>query len=300
MLAASTPRVLFFSVCLALAAFAGQLPSSKELSVEDQRNFTQELGHVRDLLGSANDRASVKFQIARTYAAGGQYREAMHWLKDVIDSNVGFDPSRDRSFVNLRNAKEFQSLVEEARTQTPPVSNSRLIAIVPETDLFPENLAYDPATKAFFFGSTFRNEIVRCNQWAACEPFVAPDREGLGYVLGLKIHQPSRTLWVTSNKESGASLRHYRLTSGQLIRDYPLSGAHLFNDLVVSSSGQVFVTDTKEGAVYKLTSERDRLERLAPSHVFTAANGIALSPDETTLFVASFGEGVSAIDPVVF
>jgi hypothetical protein len=30
--------------------------------------------------------------------------------------------------------------------------------------------------------------------------------------------------------------------------------------------------------------------------VFTAANGIALSPDERTLLVASFGDGIAAID----
>lgn len=60
--------------------------------------------------------------------------------------------------------------------------------------------------------------------------------------------------------------------------------------------GQVFVTDTKEGAVYKLTGENSSFERLAPTHVFTAANGIALSPDETVLFVASFGDGIAAID----
>ncbi|HWF46377.1 MAG TPA: hypothetical protein VG168_05185, partial [Bryobacteraceae bacterium] len=236
------------------------------------------------------------FQVARTYAAGGQYREAMDWLKKVIDSNLGFDPSRDKLFANLRDVKEFRALVDEARAQTPRVSNSRLVHIVPETDLFPENLAYDPTTKDFFFGSTYKDEVVRCGQSGACEPLVAPHRDGLGYVLGLKIDPRSRTLWTTSNTENGASLRHYSLPSGQLIRSYPLLGAHLLNDLVVSSSGQVFVTDTKGGAVYKLSSENDGLQRLAPSHVFTAANGIALSPRETTLFVSSFGDGIDAID----
>ena len=115
-------------------------------------------------------------------------------------------------------------------------------------------------------------------------------------MLGLKIHQPSRTLWTTSNTENGASLRRYSLASGKLIRSYPLLGRHLFNDLVVSSNGEVYVTDTREGSVYKLAGESSGLARLAPGHVFTSANGIALSPDETTLFVASFGDGVAVVD----
>jgi len=115
-------------------------------------------------------------------------------------------------------------------------------------------------------------------------------------VLGLKIDQRSRTLWTTSNKETGASLRQYSLTSGQLRGSYPLSGGHLFNDLVVSSTGEVFVTDARARSVYRLSNGKGRLEPLAPSHVFTAANGIALSPDERTLFVSSFGDGITAID----
>jgi hypothetical protein len=206
------------------------------------------------------------------------------------------DPSRDKLFANLGSVKEFQSLVEKVRAQTPRVSNSRVIGVVPESDLFPENLAYDPATKTFFFGSTFKDEIVRCNRQGACELFVAPHRDGLGEVLGLKIHQPSRTLWATSNTENGASLHHYSLASGKLIRSYPLLGRHLFNDLVVSSNGAVYATDTREGGVYKLAGERSGLARLAPGHVFTSANGIALSPDETTLFIASFGDGIAVVD----
>jgi SMP-30/Gluconolactonase/LRE-like region len=214
----------------------------------------------------------------------------------VIHSNLGFDPSRDQLFANLHSANEFQSLVEEVRAQTPPVSHSRLIGIVPETDLFPENLAFDPATRNFLFGSTFKDEIDRCSQQGICEPFVPAHKDGLGYVLGLKIHQPSGTLWATSNTDNGASLHQYRLSSGELTKNYSVSGAHLFNDLAVSTKGDVYVTDTKEGSVYKVSPKHARLERFASSHVFTAANGIALSSDERTLFVASFGDGVSAID----
>jgi hypothetical protein len=282
-------------VSLTPIAFAAQIPPSEKLSVDDNKRFAQELDRVRDLLGSANDKGSMQFQIARTYAAGGQYRDAMEWLQKVVHSNLGFDPARDKLFTKLHSAKEFQSLVEQARIQTA-LSNSHLLTVVPESDLFPENIAYDFATKTFFLGSTFKDEIVRCKQQGACNVFVAPHRDGLGTVLGLKIDQRSRTLWTTSNKGTGASLRQHSLTSGQLIGSYSLSGGHLFNDLVVSSTGEVFVTDTRARSVYRLANGDSRLEPLAPSHVFTAANGIALSLDERILFVSNFGDGITAID----
>jgi hypothetical protein len=78
------------SIFLALSALPAQLPPSEKLSAEDNKVFTQELDRIRDLLGSANDKGSVEFQIARTYAAGGQYREAMDWLQKIVDSDLGF------------------------------------------------------------------------------------------------------------------------------------------------------------------------------------------------------------------
>jgi hypothetical protein len=182
-----TLPVFPLSVLLALIAFSTQLPPSQKFSAEGKKAFTQELNRVRDLLASANDKGSVEFQIARTYAAGGQYREAMEWLPKIVSSDLGFDPSRDKLFASLGSAKEFQSLVAEVRARTLPVSNSRLVNTVPGTDLFPENLAYDPVAKTFFLGSTLKDEIVRCNQQGMCETFVAPHRDGLGYVLGLKL-----------------------------------------------------------------------------------------------------------------
>lgn len=290
----------YFWVTLFLPVFAvfpAQLPPSEKLSADDRKGFTQELDRVRDLLATANDKGTVEFQIARTYAAGGQYPEAMQWLKKVVDENLGFDPSRDKLFDKLRDAKEFQALLEEVRTQTPPVSNSRRATVIAQTDLFPENLAYDSESKMFFLGSTFKDELIRCSQQGHCEPFVAPHENGLGYVLGLKVDQSSRTLWATSNTDSGASLRQYSLASGKLIGTHALSGEHLFNDLAISATGQVFVTDTREGAVYKASPNDSRLERVLPDRVFTAANGIALSPDGKTLYVANFGDGITAVDP---
>ena len=220
----------------------------------------------------------------------------MEWLRRAVGSNAGFDPLRERLFGKLHDATEFQALAGKARKDTPPISASRLFAIVREADLFPENFAYDPETKAFFIGSTVKNEVMRCHPGRACELFAGQGHDSLGHVLGLKIHPPSETLWVTSNTDNGASLRRYRLASGELIGDCPLPGPHLFNDLAVSAGGDVFVTDTKGGAVYKLAARSRKFERLAPEHEFTAANGIALSADERRIFVANFGDGITTVD----
>lgn len=293
----ATPNIrTLLLIILAAAVLSGQIPRSQKLSGEDAKGFTAEINRLKLVLSAANDKPWVQFEIARTYAAGGQYQEAIDWLRKVVAGNFGFDPSRDRLFAKLRGTTEFQELLNQIRANTPFVSHSRPFAAIPEANLFPENFAFDAPTRIFYLGSTFKDEIVRCEWKGICQPFVAPHQDGLGLVLGLKIHSPTKTLWTTSNTAERASLRHYSLASGKLIRSFALSGAHLFNDLAVSANGDVFVTDTKEGAVYKLSPENTEFQRLVPTHVFTGVNGIALSPDEKTLFVASFPDGISAIN----
>ena len=275
-----------------------QLPPSQKLSVEDAREFNKELERLRALLSTANDKPAIQLQIANTYAAGGQYLEAIQHLRKVVDADLGFDPSRDPDFASLRNTVEFQSIMEQVRRQAPPILNSRLIKTIDKRDIFPENLAFDPTRKAFLLGSTAKNTIVRCSVAGdACVPLITPPAgEEQAYILGLKINKSANAIWATTNTPSAASLRRYNIETGNLEQTAQLEGKHVFNDLAISTTGVVYVTDTSEGSVYQLNPKTKKLRRVAPDHTFTAANGIALSPDETTIYVSAWGDGIDSID----
>ena len=277
---------------LAHAAFA-QLPPSETLSPQDAQSVRTEIARLERLAQTAPDRCAVVNQIARVWASAGQYPESVAALRNVVSLNAGFDIARDKGFAKLGDATEFQALVRQARETTPPIQTSQPAFKVSEGDLVPENLAYDPATREFFFGSTTKNKIVRCSATGVCQPFA----DGLGTVLGLKVDSATKTLWATSNASKESGLFHYDLASGKLIRKFTLTGPHVFNDLVVTKAGDVFVTDTRAGAVYRLRHTSNDLEILAGAEKLTAANGIALSPDQTMLYVGSFGDGISLVDP---
>ncbi len=287
---------LLSSTLLCSGSLAAQLPPSQKLSADDLKGMTGEIDRFQDLLRTAPDKCAVMFEIARNYAFGGQYRDAIEWLSRVVDLHAGLDPSRDKVFAKLENTREFQILVQKVREDTPAVRRSRVAFQVAEADLFPENLAYDSQSDEFYFGSTLKDKIVRCNKAGICRPFISAHRDGLGSVLGLKVDPSSKTLWATSNSDQGTSLFRYSLPSGKFLKKYVLTGPHLFNDLVFNSQGEVFVTDTKGGAVYRSVARENQLKQLAVNHKFTAANGIALSSDEKTLYVSAFGDGITVVD----
>jgi hypothetical protein len=276
-----------------------QISVSEKLSPSDSKLFEAEVHRVEHLLETAGDKCTVSYALARTWASGGQYREALSSLENAIDLNVGLDPSNDEIFGKLRGTNEFKLLLRRVREDTPPVTNSKVAFTVDAPDLLPEGIAWDQRRKRFFLGSTWRHGIIECTPAGDCRPLVKEGQDGLYDVLGIKADPRDGSVWAVSNATGESGLFHYAAPSGDLIRKYALSRAteaHLFNDLAISSQGDVFITDSRAGTVYWVSGTSGRLEVFDPKLKVEAANGIALSSDDKTLYVAGFPDGITVVD----
>lgn len=279
---------------LLLAALAFQLPPSAVLSPEDDREFREEIHHLEKLLETGGDRATVTYALARAYAAGGQYREAVEWLNKAVGLNVGLDPIYDRQFEALHGTREFAMLLHQAHVNTPPIVNSQVAFNIEEENLSPEGIAYDARRQRFFIGSTAKHKILECTPAGECRAFA--QGQGLNEVLGIKSSPFDGSLWAASNTKGEAALYHYAVPSGRLLGKYALAQGHYFNDLAIQAEGDVFVTDTQAGAVYWIPRATDRLELFSAGLRIAAANGIALSDDGRKLYVAGFPDGLVVVD----
>jgi sugar lactone lactonase YvrE len=294
------PLRIAFCILLGIpGALIGQIPASDTLSPDDSKLFEAEVQRVGHLMETAGDKCTVAYALAKTWASGGQYRQALASLEEAIDLNVGLDPSNDDKFGKLRGTNEFNLLMRKVRENTPPVSNSRTAFTFDDGYLLPEGIAWDARRKRFFLGSTWKHYIVECTAAGDCRPFVKEGQDGLYEVLGIKVDPRDRTVWAASNAVGESGLFHFDAPSGALIRKYTLSRAaeaHLFNDLAISSQGDVFVTDSRAGTVYWVSAATGRLEIFDPRLKVEAANGIALSSDDKTLYVAGFPDGLTVVD----
>lgn len=285
-----------FSVLLLGSPQWAQLPPAEKLSPQDQREFTRELARLEKLLLTANNKPAIELQIANTYAAGGRYIEAVHRLRKLVDANLGFDPSRDPDFAKVRGSAEFQQIMDEVHRQTPAINTSRLVTTLNARGVQPENIAFDTQRAALLLGNTAEFELVTCSRSGDCTSFVAPKPGETGYALGLKVDLRAHVIWATDNMPEAASVRCYDLRTGGLLRTASIAGKHIFNDLVISPLSTLYITDTAEGSVYQLSPGTTTLQKIAPQHTFTAANGIAISGDGRLLYVSTWDDGIDIVD----
>jgi sugar lactone lactonase YvrE len=282
-------RFLVPAVLLGICPAPAQLPASVPLSDDDRPGVRAEIARLENLLISAPDKDTVTYEMARTWAAGKQWPEAIQWLRKVAAFKAGLDPSRDSIFAELRSSHEFEEIVAAVREATPPVLRSSVAFEVGEGDLVPESIAYDPNGKQFYFGSRKKGKVIRCSAAGRCMTFAS----GLGEVLGLKISGSG--LWLLNNSNKESALIHYELASAREVRRYSVMGAgHSFNDLTVAPNGDIYLTDTPAGAVWFLARGASDLTKLPERFEF--ANGITLSPDGRLLYVATFPDGIHVMD----
>lgn len=282
-------RYLALAFLLAVWPASAQLPASGKLADSDWPLFRAEVARIEKLLSSAPDKATVTYEMARTWAYAKQWPETMQWLQKVAELRAGLDPSRDSIFAELRGTREFEAILAAVSDATPVVSHSRSAFTVPEGDLVPESVAFDPKSKYFYFGSMKKGSVVRCSMSGDCTRFASDP----GVVLGLKVR--GHLLWLLSNSDNESALIQYDLTSARIVRKYPVTGAgHDFNDLAIAPAGDVYLTDTRAGAVWHLATGASDLTKLPER--FELANGIAISADGKVLYVSTFPDGISVVD----
>jgi hypothetical protein len=272
-------------ICLFVAFAQQSSPTSAEARF---RPIIQEIERVLPTLA---DHGAGLFALARLYAQVGDTQKALALLKESLTTGEGFDPSGSEMLAPLRSNAEFARVAEQAQKRYPAVHRARVAFTVPEKDLFPEGLAYDPATHVFYMGSMYRRKILRITEKGAVADFVKPDVYHLQPIGGVHVDPVDQGLWAASDPDDThpSELYHFDST-GKLLERYspPGPGRHDLNDLVLYRSSAIYVTDTDANLTYRFDRKTHLFTPLILPRLQLFPNGITLSDDSTRLYIADW------------
>jgi hypothetical protein len=175
--------------------------------------------------------------------------------------------------------------------------------VLPEKDLIPEGMAYDPEGKSFFVGSIHKRKIVKIAADGTVRNFVS-DSDKLEQVLGMTTDGRGM-LWVCNNTPGYDSTRRisnvnvYRLKDGSLFRQFQVTDdrKHLFNDLCVAKNGDVYISDSDAGMIWLIRNGGNDIEAFTKPGSVPWANGIVALPDGKRILVCTgSGLGIASVD----
>lgn len=254
----------------------------------------------RSLLRLAPDHPVLLYLFAQSEAGSGERAAALATYARLVELGFGMELIDDPAFPSLRREAGYRILRAEALRQSRVIAPAQEAFSLPERSFIPEGMAWDRRTGRFYVSSTYLRKISVRDPAGGFRDFTRTADHHMWQALGLKVDSKRRWLLVCSGSDDPrmtgfrptdlgkSGIFIYNLDTGSLVARYVLHepGIHLFNDLVEGPGDKVYVTDSDAGAVYALDLATGKFDRMTPPNSFIYPNGIAISPDRASLYVA--------------
>jgi hypothetical protein len=231
----------------------------------------------------------IAYNLAASEAMLGNRDAALAELGNLAAMGVIYDLSADTDFAWLRALPGFQAVTDRIAAARKPVSRSSLAFAIAPPDLIPEDIAYDPASRRYFYSSVRRGRIYT----AGGQEFAHSDWS----IFALRADPARRLLWATTGwvaqceackpeDKDKTALLAFDLDSGALKQriESPVPG--LLGDMTLSPAGDIFVCEGLRGAIFRLAAGAKELARLDSPGEFPSPQTPALSADGKT-FICS-------------
>ena len=288
------PVLYFVAFVIAL----GSLPARSQPAPDPVQ---QSIAAVKRLLEKRPDDPTVHFYLASFQAQANERDNALASLARVLELGDGFLPGNDFGFDRLQDDPQFLTLRAAFESRLPVVAGAPVAFRISDQSFGPEGIAYDPVHKHFFVGSIRHKRLVRISASGKITPFSHPS-DGLQHVLGVAVDGKRRIVYAVSTNalSKGQPLINavvaFDTRSGKRLNEYRVPQAQQLNDVAVAPNGDLFVTDSRSGAVWHIPLARpSAMAALVAPGALGGSNGIAVARDGKTVYVGH-STGVARVD----
>jgi sugar lactone lactonase YvrE len=248
--------------------------------------------------------------LVRAYAEQERYSDAYNMMVLMQQQGLAEDWSRFDELAPMRNHEVYNHISEMMTRAGESFGEFRQLTVLDDVPM-PEALAYDEATGRYFLGTVRQGKIHVSENGQDFEVFV--DREQIGElmaVLDVEVDAERRHLWVATaalpqweryrSADRGRTLLlKIDLDSAELLSTHrliPDRRLHAFGSLAIAGDGTVFAADTATPGVYRLAPDAQYPELFFTHQNFSSMRGIALSDDDSKLYLADYEIGIFVVD----
>lgn len=254
-------------------------------------------------LVAVTDHPGIQYKLAECFCQAGKPASSLDLLGVLAKRGLTYPVEENKGFSPLYGDKRFMEYTAAFRKNRTTIDKSAVSFVINDSLLIPEGIAYDSLHQTFFVGSLSKSKVIRCSGNGDCVDFANGAAYGFWMVVGMKVSPDFKSLWICSAEEKDtlngyAGIFQFEIPSGKLLRKFVVDnkqGPHLFNDIVITGTGDIYFTDSKAGKVWRIRPGSDPLTEYGTGFVYP--NGIAADENNKVLFVADF-TGLHAFDLV--
>ncbi|MGK7295633.1 MAG: SMP-30/gluconolactonase/LRE family protein [Candidatus Wenzhouxiangella sp. M2_3B_020] len=251
-------------------------------------------------------------QLVMAYALTGQTQKAFNQMLVMQQQGLAVDWDAIEEVESLRDYRLYDHLRDLMADAGKPAGEADTVVEIDSIHPMPEAVAHDGKTGRVFVG-TVRDGRILVHDPEAGETavFAEPgDTKGLAAVFDLKVDEDRGHLWAatgsiaqyrnaTPSNQGRTALLKLDLETGETLGEYrvtPDGRTHMLGAIALSSDGTVYAADSASPLIYRLAPGAERPSPFLGAPMFVALRGLALSEDESRLYVADYELGLFFFD----
>ncbi|WP_313806040.1 TPR end-of-group domain-containing protein [Flavobacterium sp.] len=244
------------------------------------------------------------YNLAAAYALTDDKVMALKILEKIALMNTKVDFENDPDFDNVKQTDTFQQLIQLKSELNKPVETSQKVVQLSEKDLHPESVIYLEKQKIWLASSIRKKKIVAfdlktgvCSDWFLDSNYsvfaMKPDSKGK-YLWVATASMPEM-IGFSKEVENKAEILKIDVKTRQITKRFPVEGNHIFGDLILDNQDNVYISDSGETLIYKISDDKMSVWLDLKTEAFNL-QGITFNHYKSKLFIADYLKGILQID----
>jgi len=284
--------------------------SQAAYGAEDWNRFMEVNHRLRELRPYEPE---YMYNLVRAHSLLGDKTAAYNIMVAMQRQGISYDFNQTDDSLNIRKTELYNYLNNMMTDAGNPLGMATVAFVLPGNPADHSSITWDSSRDKFLVGTLSEGLILAVSEDGSSETLLkASEENGLWSIMGMAADPDRNRLWVssaatpsfsgfsTSDKNRNA-LFEFKLDTLELVRQLHvpvLGGSQELGSLAVTDDGHVYVIDRARPVVYRKTPAGDRLEGYVASSDLVALGDIAVTPDNSRLFISDSAMGVFVVDPV--
>jgi len=250
--------------------------------------------------------------IIRAAAALDQRQTAFRFILLLQQQGLSYDLNEIEQTAGMRGSEAYDYLNKLLVEAGQAAGDGAPFLSLPGRPVDIGDVAWDGSRQRFLLGTRSEGKLLAVADDGSSELLLQADADnGLWSIDGLAVDASRNTLWVASSASPAfdeyspadahrGALFRFDLKSLQLLDRYNLGVdglPHSLGSVAVTEAGDVYVIDRALPMIHRKAADGDRLEVFVAMPKLVALTDLAVTPDNSRLFVADAVTGILAIDP---
>ena len=253
------------------------------------------------------------YNIVRATALQDHKSEAYEMMLKMQRQGMSYDFNQTEDTLNIRGTQVYTYVNDLMIEAGKPAGEGTVAFRLPGNPRDFQAMAWDPSRNTYLVGTANKGQVLAVGEDGTADVLLqANEKNGMWSVNGLAADVKHNRLWISSAAtptfegfapalRNNGALFEFNLETLELVKQYFLpidSLPHELGGLAVTDEGHVYVLDRALPIVYLKAPESDRLVAFVASKELVSFSDIAVTQDNSRLFVADRVKGIFVVDPV--